>query len=95
MSEIEIRISNLIRGTFEQTLPYWIRWPEPDRFPTYFALGNFSSVMPTDGEDAMERRSGLVVGWFLWHIERPIREIVDPALEQLDWNRHARNFSWW
>lgn len=76
-----------------RALPITVRWPADGTFGPVVCLGLF------DAEplalDPAEGRSMLAACWFVWHAERGLRELVEPALAGLSWAGVASDFGWW
>jgi hypothetical protein len=73
--------------------PYLIRWPEATSVPTTLCIGSFhSNAVSVDNGGGY---SMLVICWFVWHLDRHLREIIDPGLSSLQWDAHALDFAWW
>src|SRR5262249_17570265 len=92
--ELEERIPQLVREYYPgDRIPFVIRWPDGLNFPTTLCIASFYSKPIALKET--EGISWLIVCWFVWHLDRHIREIVDPGLAGLEWEKHALDCSWW
>lgn len=91
--ELEERIPRLVGEYYPGgNCPFVIRWPEK-AIPSHLCIGTFFS--DALGLDEVEGYSRLVICWFVWHVDRHIRDIVDPGLEGLAWTEHAQDASFW
>jgi hypothetical protein len=91
--ELEQRIPELVRQYFpEGDVPVTIRWPE-NNFPTSLCIGSFESepIALPQGDGY----SFLVICWFVWHVDRTMREVITPGLSGWKWEDFARDYSWW
>ena len=89
----ELRICDLIGRMLLGDDDYVILWPKQGDLGRFICIAPFSSdplVL-----DETEGVSEIVVCWFAWHVDRHLREIVQPVLDDLDWERSAKDRSFW